>query len=953
MKRKVLSLTLAAIMALSLVTAAAPSAQASGTAESPFIVSTAATLRKVGSGEDGWTMDAHYKQIADIDISSYTNWMPIGGNGYPGTPGANLSAAEGYFVGTYDGGGFVITGLTINRTGYANEPKDHETFGVNQGLFNNIRDGGVVKNLGLENINITARSYAGGIAGVNESGGTISNCYVTGKITGGGTDPGNFGGIVGQNSGLIEFCYSTAEISADKLVGGIASVNLSGAIKRSVSLNTSVTTKDASTAVFRIAKKDSGTYEENYASESVVLKYGSTSLEKTTYIIEEDGHDITAEQVKKPETWIELGWDFEETWTIKSGGSRPTFQSGGGKHNIAYVPSSALVTATPVKDAAHSTDPNTYTADSAIIDLDAEKLTLPSGFTVAAFSIDGGGNWKSGAPPAEFSKLLGKDLTLHLSNLEIDRATKKPIAGKAAEGETAAVPGATIIAFAKIAARPSVTKLTVNYSIYPDNTSETPGQWTLTPKNATEASDLSGLQIAVAASNKKDPDEDGWGRFRGAQGINVMPTEAGQKPAKTVYLVRGAPVGGNDGNAKAASKLYKVTASGQLAQPKIKVNYKLENIKPKVGMSLSGTGIETVIYAKGTPELKGVSIESAIGAAEGSVRAWMTATAKKPASRIQNIKLAPRIEMPEEAVAIPAPNGKIKLDSRKYEIWNATSKKWGGLPALTASPETIENVRLKATAKADKPGTGYSDLSASIDGSIHIYWGKNSNGGDAVLAAWFLAPGVDVPEPPEDVVIQLPETSADPVIETQPQPITMTKGGADGQLTVVATGTGILSYQWYRNGSTITNTQAGYTGANSATLTILNDANLAEHSYNVRVTHKEDGKNAKSLTSAIVKVTVVSGPSAAPTITAQPQNATGDSVTLSVTATAPAGGTLTYQWFDSNADKSFTSARAGATGTSLTTNVGGPTYIFVRVTNTEPGKAPMSVDSDLVTLNRP
>ncbi|MCL2031414.1 MAG: hypothetical protein FWG93_07690, partial [Oscillospiraceae bacterium] len=279
-------------------------------------------------------------------------------------------------------------------------------------------------------------------------------------------------------------------------------------------------------------------------------------------------------------------------------------------HNIEYAVEDARVTATPVKDSAYSEDANSYAPDSAIIDLVTETLTLPEGFTAAAFSTDGGSKWKAGAPPAALTKLLNKDLTLHLSSLGIDKATKKPIAGKAASADDPAVPGATIIAFAKIAGRPKDGKLAVNYLPYADNNALTPGQWTLTPKGSTTAADVSGLQIAVAASNKKDPDEFGWGTFKSEQGINVRSTGAGQKPVKTVYLIRSAPKGGS--NAQAASKPYKVTASGQLAQPKLKANYKDETLKPKAGMSLSGTGITTVIYAKGAPELKGVSFSTAI-----------------------------------------------------------------------------------------------------------------------------------------------------------------------------------------------------------------------------------------------------------------------------------------------------------------------------------------------------
>ena|GEM_PF-2638109 len=959
MKRKLLSLTLAAVLTLSLVTALPqtavaddpPGPSAPGTAGNPHLVRNAAALRQVGSGTpEGWTMSAHYKQTADIDLSGFDNWLPIGGNG-----DSHVGAVA--FTGVYDGGGYVISNLTINRPG--NAEANYDTYGYIQGLFNTIRDGGVVKNLGLEDVNIRAHSYTGGIAGVN-SRGTISNCYVTGKITRGNSSGQNFGGIVGENSGVVEYCYSTAEIDVLGSVGGIAGQNLAGTIQYSVALNTSVKTQAAFSEVFRIAKKASSSdgptvFTENYALDTMVLRFGDPSAVKTAYLIEEDGHNITAEQVKKPETWIALKWDFDNTWEIKRNADRPTFQTGGNVHNIAYTPLEALVTATPAKDAAHSADENTYTADSAIIDLVAEELTLPTGFTAAAFSTDGGEKWKNGAPP-DLVKLLNKDLILHVSNLEIDRATKKPPAGKEAEGEAAAVAGATIIEFAKITGRPRVTKLAINYAIYAADLAETPGQWALAAKGATTVSDtVSDLQIAVAAANKKDPDDEGWGRFRAAQGINVLHTEAGVKPTKTIYLVRGAPKGGNDGSAVAAAKPYKITASSQLVQPKLKVNYKLENIKPKVGMSLSGTGIETVVYAKASPALKGVPIGTAIGETEGNVLAWMTATAKKPASRIQSIALAPRAALPTEPEEVPAPGGKIKLPS-KWEIFNATSNKWGGVPALTASVTTIENVRLKATAKADKPGTGYTDLAASADGTIHIYWGKNNRGGDAVLAAWFLAPGMDPPDPPEDIVIDLPDDSDPPVITGQPQPTTITQHSEDKFLTVTATGSGTLSYRWYLDNKMITDEDTTYTGGGLATLSLSRSLPLGEYSFYVRVTNKEAGKNATSLVSSTVKVIVQAG-SALPNITSHPvatTTATAGSIgDLQLVVTANGSGTLSYQWYSTNATNSNAEPIDGEkdrTFTIPTTLTAGTYYYFVRVTNTESGKPAVVLDSHVSTV---
>ena len=95
--------------------------------------------------------------------------------------GSNWTPIQGY-AGTFDGGGKTITGLTINKST------------MNVGLFASIAEGGTVKNLKLDKVNVTANSNVGAIAGQNR--GTIENCSVSGSVTG-SSDNSCVGGIVG------------------------------------------------------------------------------------------------------------------------------------------------------------------------------------------------------------------------------------------------------------------------------------------------------------------------------------------------------------------------------------------------------------------------------------------------------------------------------------------------------------------------------------------------------------------------------------------------------------------------------------------------------------------------------------------------------------------------------------------------------------------------------------
>ena len=90
-----------------------------------------------------------------------------------------------------------------------------------------IGSDGTVKNVKLENVNITGDGYfVGGVAGTNY--GTIENCSVDGTLT-------NYvqylGGVVGDNYGSIIGCSSSGTITGTgPNVGGIGGQSVGGTI---------------------------------------------------------------------------------------------------------------------------------------------------------------------------------------------------------------------------------------------------------------------------------------------------------------------------------------------------------------------------------------------------------------------------------------------------------------------------------------------------------------------------------------------------------------------------------------------------------------------------------------------------------------------------------------------------------------------------------------------------
>ena len=175
-----------------------------GTSESPYLISTADDLRELAAAVNGGeSFSGEYFEVTqDIDLegSEQNQWTPIGGYG------ANTSLQ---FLGTFDGGGYEISGLYINNRS-----------ALYQGLFGYLGEGAVVQNLGVSG-SVAGYYHVGGVVGENH--GTVSGCYNTGDVNG---SYSNVGGVVGRNYGIVSDAYNTGEVSGGNVhVGGVAGYN--------------------------------------------------------------------------------------------------------------------------------------------------------------------------------------------------------------------------------------------------------------------------------------------------------------------------------------------------------------------------------------------------------------------------------------------------------------------------------------------------------------------------------------------------------------------------------------------------------------------------------------------------------------------------------------------------------------------------------------------------------
>lgn len=161
-----------------------------GTEASPYLIATANQLNNVRNH-----LSSHFKQLRDISLREYPNWMPIG-------------SKTDMFKGSYDGNGNKITDLCIEREYY-----------TYVGLFSCMDEDSLVKNLGIEisSEKILGNHYSGSIVGYLEGGAKIINCYSIGDIKGLKCT----GGIAGFIIGEVKNCHFEGNVVGCEHVGGV------------------------------------------------------------------------------------------------------------------------------------------------------------------------------------------------------------------------------------------------------------------------------------------------------------------------------------------------------------------------------------------------------------------------------------------------------------------------------------------------------------------------------------------------------------------------------------------------------------------------------------------------------------------------------------------------------------------------------------------------------------
>ncbi len=166
-------------------------------------------LDTTGCGDgDTITSCSGYELVANISLISYASadggkgWRPLGNDTDSGRSGCQGAA----FDGTFEGNGWTISDLNINRSA-----EDCV------GLFGHIAGGSEIRNLTLHAETVIGNNFVGGLVGAGEDARIYSSSVLVAEVSGTG---GSIGGLVGDgNSARI---YSSSVVAS--VVSGTSNV---------------------------------------------------------------------------------------------------------------------------------------------------------------------------------------------------------------------------------------------------------------------------------------------------------------------------------------------------------------------------------------------------------------------------------------------------------------------------------------------------------------------------------------------------------------------------------------------------------------------------------------------------------------------------------------------------------------------------------------------------------
>ena len=145
---------------------------------------------------------------------------------------------------------------------------------------------------------VKGRTYVGGFVGYNCFA-LISGSYSTGFVNGSST----VGGLMGWNDGNVQNSYSLADVNGDRNVGGLVGVNAIGVLENS----------------YAAGKVNGG---ENIGGllglnrDDGIVDSCFWDVDVSGQSVSDGGIGLTTGKMMESDTYIDAGWDLEDTWTL-------------------------------------------------------------------------------------------------------------------------------------------------------------------------------------------------------------------------------------------------------------------------------------------------------------------------------------------------------------------------------------------------------------------------------------------------------------------------------------------------------------------------------------------------------------------------------------------------------------------------------------------------------------
>lgn len=282
-----------------------------GTEVNPYQVSNAEQLNAAR-----YYLESQFIQTADIDLgvapwNEGEGWLPIG-------------TSTSKFLGKYNGQGFSITNMKINRPALA---------GV--GLFG-WASGATISNVKLDNVDIVGQQRIGALIGSMHNNGIISKCSSSGITQGGNFTAGlvgnlyygsllsesfssctvvandgfqQAGGLVGRVlTGYVQNCYATGSVNCTNWAGGLIG---------------NATNNSAIASCYSTGKVNGVGYCGGLVGGTIETTVTNCywNTETSLQSVSAGGLGLNTAQMLSQSTFVD--WDFTNVWSINESATYP------------------------------------------------------------------------------------------------------------------------------------------------------------------------------------------------------------------------------------------------------------------------------------------------------------------------------------------------------------------------------------------------------------------------------------------------------------------------------------------------------------------------------------------------------------------------------------------------------------------------------------------------------